>query len=114
MPALLEKITRDLSKKGIEPRSAEAKAFIQKMIGQAKIPTNRSNVLNDPKRTAPFAVVGKMFMFRYDPLTKEKPARRIWRTRRNSPWSLSRSRCIRFRWCWWCNRSRCRYTWKHP
>jgi hypothetical protein len=37
MPALLEKITRDLSKKGIEPRSAEAKAFIQKMIGQAKI-----------------------------------------------------------------------------
>jgi hypothetical protein len=72
MPALLEKITRDLSKKGIEPRSAEAKAFIQKMIGQAKIPTNRSNVLNDPKRTAPFAVVGKMFMFRYDPLTKEK------------------------------------------
>ena len=72
MPALLEKITREMSKKGIKPRTEEAKAFAQQMINKASIPTNRSNVLNDAKRITPFAAVGRMFMFRYDPLTKEK------------------------------------------
>jgi len=72
MAALLEKITREMAKKGIAPRTAEAKAFAQKMIGQAKIPSNRSNILNDAKRITPFAAIGRMFMFRYDPLTKER------------------------------------------
>lgn len=72
MAALLEKINKEMAKKGIQPRTAEAKAFIRGMIAKATIPTNRSNVLNDAKRITPFAAVGRMFMFRYDPLTKEK------------------------------------------
>jgi len=72
MPALLEKITREMSKKGIKPRTEEAKAFIQEMISKTTISTSRSNVLNDAKRLTPFAAVGRMFMFRYDPLTKER------------------------------------------
>jgi hypothetical protein len=72
MAALLEKITREMAKKGIKARTEEAKAFIQQQIAKTKIPTNRSNVLNDPKRVTPFAAVGRMFMFRYDPLTKER------------------------------------------
>lgn len=74
MPALLEKITREMSKKGIKPRTEEAMAFARQMISKASIPSNRSNVLNDAKRITPFAAVGRMFMFRYDPLTKEKLA----------------------------------------
>jgi len=72
MAALLEKITREMSKKGIKPRTEEAKLFAQQMISKASIPMNRSNVLNDAKRITAFAAVGRMFMFRYDPLTKEK------------------------------------------
>lgn len=72
MAALFEKISKELAKKNIAPRSAEARAFIQNLISRTKIPTNRSNVLNDPKRITPFAGVGRMFFFRYDPLTKEK------------------------------------------
>lgn len=72
MGALLEKITREMSKKGISPRTAEAKAFAQGMIAKTVIPSNRSNILNDAKRITPFAAVGRMFMFRYDPLTKER------------------------------------------
>ena len=71
MAALLEKITKEMSKKGIKPRTQEARAFIQGMIAKARIPTNRSNVLNDAKRITPVAAIGRMFMFRYDPLTKE-------------------------------------------
>lgn len=72
MGALLEKISSGMAKKGIKPRTAEAKAFAQQMIAKTRIPTNRSNVLNDAKRITPFAAVGRMFMFRYDPLTKER------------------------------------------
>jgi hypothetical protein len=72
MPALLEKITRDMAKKGIKARTAEARSFIQGMIAKTTIPTNRSNILNDAKRITPFAAVGRMFFFRYDPLTKER------------------------------------------
>lgn len=72
MASLLEKIDAELAKKGIKARSAEAKALIQQKIAKVSIPTNRSNVLNDAKRITPFASVGRMFMFRYDPLTKEK------------------------------------------
>lgn len=72
MAAFLEKLTRDMAKKGIKARTAEAQAFIQQQIAKTRIPTNRSNVLNDPERVTPFAAVGRMFMFHYDPLTKEK------------------------------------------
>lgn len=72
MAALFEKISKELAKKNIAPRSAEARAFIQSLIAKTKIPTNRSNVLNDAKRITPFAGVGRMFFFRYDPLTKER------------------------------------------
>lgn len=61
-----------MAKRGIKARTAEAQAFIQQQIAKTRIPTNRSNVLNDPERVTPFAAVGRMFMFHYDPLTKEK------------------------------------------
>lgn len=72
MASLLEKIDREMSKKKIAARSAQAKAFIREKVSQATIPTNRSNVLNDAKRVTPVAAVGRMFFFRYDPLTKER------------------------------------------
>lgn len=71
MASLFEKIDRELAKKGLKARTAEANAFIKQRIAQARIPTNRSNILNDAKRVTPFAAVGRMFFFRYDPLTKE-------------------------------------------
>lgn len=72
MGALLEKIEKGMAKKGIKPRTEEAKKFIQGMVAKASIPSNRSNILNDAKRVTAFAAVGRMFFFRYDPLTKER------------------------------------------
>lgn len=72
MPALLEKITSGMAKKGIKPRTAEAKSFAQELINKTIISSTRSNVLNDSKRITPFASVGRMFMFRYDPKFKER------------------------------------------
>lgn len=72
MASLFEKLDRELSKKGIKPRTEEAKAFIQNKIAQTRILTNRSNILNDASRITPFAAIGRMFFFRYDPLTKER------------------------------------------
>jgi hypothetical protein len=72
MPSLFEKIDRQMSKAGITHRTEQAKKFIQSKVAEARIPTNRSNILNDAKRITPFAAVGRMFFFRYDPLTKER------------------------------------------
>lgn len=56
---------------GIRPRTDTARAWIADRISQVRIPSNRSNVLNDAKRISPTVFIGKMFIFGYDPKYKD-------------------------------------------
>ncbi len=56
---------------GIRPRSDAARSWLFGKIKQLKIPTNRSNLLNDASRVSPMAFVGRMYFYNYDPKYKE-------------------------------------------
>jgi hypothetical protein len=71
MPSLYEKLKKEMNAVGMKPRTALARSWLVNKIAQLKIPTNRSSLLNDPKRATGFAIVGKMFFYRYDPKYKD-------------------------------------------
>ena len=76
MPSLFDKISKQLNAAGIPPRSAAARNFISAQISKLKIPADRSNVLNDAKRVAAKAYIGKMYFFHYD--AKHKDTLPVW------------------------------------
>jgi hypothetical protein len=71
MPSLFDKVSKQLTAAGIKPRSSAARAWLGANIAAMKIPTNRSNVLNDAKRIAGRAFIGKMYLYHYDPKFKD-------------------------------------------
>ena len=56
---------------GIRPRTDAARAWLGGKISQLRIPSDRSNVLNDASRISPRAFIGRMYMYRYDPKYKD-------------------------------------------
>lgn len=71
MAALFDKLNKQLTAAGIKAGSAAAKGFIRQQIGNLKIPSNRSNILNDASRVASKAFIGKMYFFHYDAKYKD-------------------------------------------
>jgi len=71
MPSLIDKLNREMTAAGIAPRTANARAWLGSKISQLKIPTNRSNILNDATRISPKAFIGKMYFFAYDAKLKD-------------------------------------------
>lgn len=71
MASLLDKLSKEMTAAGIRPRTAAARSWLGNKLYNLKIPTNRSNVLNDAKRIAPKAFIGRMYFFHYDPKYKE-------------------------------------------
>jgi hypothetical protein len=71
MPSLFDKISKEMNAAGIRPRSDAARSWLFGKIKQLKIPTNRSNLLNDASRVSPMAFVGRMYFYNYDPKYKE-------------------------------------------
>lgn len=71
MPSLLDKVTKDLRAANIQPRTAAARNWLAERVRRMRIPTNRSNLLNDPSRVVPTAFVGRMYFFHYDAKFKE-------------------------------------------
>lgn len=76
MATLFDKVSKSLTAAGIKPRTEAARAFIGQQIAKTKIPTNRSNILNDPNRVASKAFIGKMYFFHYD--AKHKDTLPVW------------------------------------
>jgi len=72
MPSLLDKLKSEMTAAGFPPRSQNARAWLFGKISQLKIPSNRSNILNDASRISPRAFVGRMYFFHYDPKYKDK------------------------------------------
>jgi hypothetical protein len=71
MPSLLNKLSKEMNAAGIAPRTSAARAWLGDKISRLKIPTNRSNLLNDASRISSKAFIGRMYFFHYDPKFKD-------------------------------------------
>lgn len=71
MASLFDKVSKELKSAGISPRTDSARSWLMGKINKLRIPTNRSNVLNDPNRIRSSAFVGRMYFFSYDAKFKE-------------------------------------------
>lgn len=71
MPALLDKINKQLTAANIKPRTDAARGWLLSRISSLRIPANRSNILNDATRISPKAFIGRMYFYHYDPKYKD-------------------------------------------
>jgi hypothetical protein len=71
MASLFDKVNRDLRGAGIAPRSSQARAWLASNLSTLRMPSNRSNILNDASRITAKAFVGRMYFFHYDPKYKD-------------------------------------------
>jgi hypothetical protein len=71
MPSLLDKIGKELREMGVQPRTQQVRSWLMGKISGLKMPTNRSNILNDPTRVSPQAFIGRMYFFAYDAKLKD-------------------------------------------
>jgi hypothetical protein len=71
MPSLLDKLNKEMTAAGIKPRTAAARSWLGAKIAKTRIPSNRSNLLNDASRISARAFIGRMYFFQYDPKFKE-------------------------------------------
>lgn len=71
MASLLDKVNKDLRAANIRPRTDAARSWLADRISRVRIPTNRSNILNDARRIRSTAFVGRMYFFAYDAKFKE-------------------------------------------
>ena len=71
MPSLFDKLNKEMTAAGIKPRTEAARGFIGAQLSKLKIPSNRSNLLNDAKRISSQAFVGRMYLYHYDPKLKD-------------------------------------------
>jgi hypothetical protein len=69
--SLFNKISKEMNAAGIRPKTDAARAWLGGKISQLRIPSDRSNVLNDASRISPRAFIGRMYMYRYDPKYKD-------------------------------------------
>ena len=76
MPSLLDKLNKEMSAAGIRPRTGAALSWIAQKTKALRIPSDRSNVLNDASRVSPRAFIGKMYFFHYD--AKHKETLPVW------------------------------------
>lgn len=71
MPSLFDKFSKQMNAAGIRPRSDTARSWLLDKISKTRIPTNRSNILNDANRISSNVFVGRMFIYKYDPKYKD-------------------------------------------
>jgi len=76
MASLLDKVNKDLRAAGIAPRTSAARNWLADRIRRIRIPSNRSNLLNDASRVSATAFVGKMYFFHYE--AKNKDTLPVW------------------------------------
>jgi hypothetical protein len=69
--SLFDKVSSQLRAQGIQPRTSAAQAWLREKITALRIPTNRSNILNDAKRVSGKTFVGRMYFYHYEPKLKD-------------------------------------------
>jgi hypothetical protein len=71
MPSLFDKVSKELNMAGISPRTSQARSWLASKLQKLRVPSDRSNVLNDARRVSPQAFIGRMYLYHYDPKLKE-------------------------------------------
>lgn len=71
MASLIDKVKREMIASGISPRTASARSWLSSKVSALRIPSNRSNVLNDPTRITAKTFIGRMYFYHYDPKFKD-------------------------------------------
>lgn len=71
MPSLFDKLNKEMTAAGIKPRTAAARSWLGSKLYKLRLPSNRSNILNDASRVSARAFIGKMYFYHYDPKYKE-------------------------------------------
>jgi len=69
MAYLLNRINEQLAKAGLQPRTNQARAWLQSKINDLK--PSRQALLNDKGRMRDSTIIGRMYFYFYDPKTKE-------------------------------------------
>lgn len=72
MARLFDKLSAEMNAAGIRPRTQAARAWLGAKLTTLRIPSNRSNILNDATRIASRAFIGKMYFYHYDPKYKDE------------------------------------------
>jgi hypothetical protein len=62
-----ERLRLQMKTAGIAPRTAAARAWYGTVVNRVRIPTNRSSILNDPRKATAHALIGRMYAFHYIP-----------------------------------------------
>lgn len=72
--SIWQRLKQEMQSAGIKPRTVAAREWYYNVINRVRIPTNRSNILNDPSKAigAGHAVIGSMFAFHYIPKGEDK------------------------------------------
>ncbi len=70
MTYILDKVKKDLLKKGYPMRSQESRVWLRNKIRKMSI--SPSQLMNKQRKGQDYTVIGKMFMYYYDPKTKDK------------------------------------------
>jgi hypothetical protein len=71
MPSLFDKLSREMNAAGIRPRTDAARSWLASKIGKMRVPSDRSNILNDASRISAKTLIGRMYFFYYDPKFKD-------------------------------------------
>jgi hypothetical protein len=69
MAYLLNRINEQLAKAGLQPRTNQARAWLQSKIRELK--PSRQSLLNDKGRMRDTTIIGRMYFYYYDPKMKE-------------------------------------------
>ena len=67
-----QRLKNEMRTAGIIPRTSAARAWYGSVVNRIAIPTNRSNVLNDPRKATAHALIGRMYCYHYVPKYEAK------------------------------------------
>lgn len=62
-----QRLKNEMKTAGIIPRTSAARQWYGTVVNRIAIPTNRSNILNDPRKATAHALIGRMYAFHYVP-----------------------------------------------
>lgn len=70
--SIWQKLRNDMKTAGVIPRTSAARAWYGGVVNRIAIPTNRSNILNDPRKATAHALIGRMYCYHYRPKYEDK------------------------------------------
>ena len=67
-----DSVRQAMKSAGVAPRTRAARLWYGGVINSLHIPSNRSNILNDPRKATAHALIGRMYAYHYRPKYEDK------------------------------------------